>query len=318
MVFSMSGRPRSLRVRRWAPGRLPPAWRRLALAGALLVTGIARGLGEAPDASSPDAADALPLRGAQDRAELERNLQTALWMMAYDRVAWITSELLPKEPKEILAKVSPIWFCLQRDGLWYALYGRLLPGGYEVAVCYREKAKDAYQKVAPPKFPEVDRYAMAINLTLSDSQAMTRSTTVRFNDYIRTTGDRIEVFYLPAFQSDGLLAYGVQYAYVLDAEGQKVIAREMHGSVLIGALPNKKRTIALEMTECAVPTPQALFTMMSYRDAFADIVTLCSGGYFGIAKRNGELICVRASAPPPGSAFSMPGPVQTLAPPPRP
>jgi hypothetical protein len=317
MVFAMCGPRRSLTMRRRDSARLAPTWRRVALAGALLLAGLGRGLGADPDSASADAADALPLPAAQDRAALERNLQTARWMMAYDRVAWITSELLPKEPKELLAKVSPIWFCLQRDGVWYAFYGRLLPGGYDVAACYREKAKDTYEKVAPPKFPEEDRYAMAINLTEGDSEAMTRSTTVRFNDYIRTVGDRIEVYYLPAFQSDGMLAYGVQYTYVLDAQGQKVIQREVHGSVLIGARPGKTRTIALEMPECAVPTPQALFTMMSYRDAFADIVTLCRRGYFGIAKRNGELICVRASAPAPGSTFSMPGPVQTIAPPPR-
>lgn len=271
------------------------------------------------DASGPVASEAsapTASANASEAAELARNLETARWMFAYDRVAWITSDLLPKESKEIQAKVSPIWFCLEKKGVWYAFYGRFLPSAhFDVAVCYRWKAKDDYEKVAPPPFPEVDRFAMAINLTKGDSDALTRSTTVRFNSYIRAVGNRIEVYDLPAFQADGKLAYGVQHTYFLNPAGDTVTGREIHGTILIGAIPYKGRAITLDMPECAVPTPQAIFTMMSYREAFADIVTRCRDGYYGMALRDGRQVCVRTSAPAaPTSTFNAGG-IQIATPP---
>ena len=268
-----------------------------------------------PVASGPSPATASG--DATEKVELDRNLETARWMFAYDRVAWITSDLLPKEPKEVQAKVSPIWFCLEKQGAWYAFYGRLLPSAhFEVAVCYRRKAKDEYETVVPPPFPEIDRFAMAINLTKGDSDSLTRSTTVRFNNYVRAVENRIEVYDLPAFQADGKLAYGVQHTYFLNAAGDRVTGREIHGTVLIGAIPYKGRAIVLNMPECAVPTPQAIFTMMSYREAFADIVTRCQDGYFGMATRDGQLVCVRTSAPSAPTSTPNPAGVPIAAPPP--
>jgi hypothetical protein len=292
-------------------------WRRGLLV--LFLGAAGRGLfAGAPASAEAVGAPALSPGEASETAELARNLRTARWMAAYDRVAWLTSDLLRKESKEVQAKVSPIWFCIENKRGWYAFYGRLLPTGhYDVAICYRQKAKDVFESVAAPAFPEMDRFAMAIDLTRPDSDAMTRSTTVRFNDYVRAVGDRIEVYYLPAFQEDGKLAYGMQYTYFLDAAGDKVTAREIHGSVLIGAFPYKQRAISLEMPECAVPTPQAIFTMMSYREAFADILSHCRDGYFGMATRNGEPVCVRTSAPSAPTSTPNPAGVQSVAPPGR-
>jgi hypothetical protein len=267
------------------------------------------------DSSAPTEAPPLFPKGSQESAELERNLQTARWMFVYDRVAWLTSDLLPKESKEVQAKVGPIWFCLEKNHVWYAFYGRLTATGYEVAVCYREKAKDAFEAVAPPVFPETEPFAMAINLTQPELDILTRSTTVRFNYYIRTVADQIEAYFLPAFQSDGKLAYGVQQTYILTATGGRVLSREIHGRTLYGYSPDKGHVISLEMTECVVPTPQALFTMMSYREAFGDIVTHCRDAYIGLAKRDGQLVCVRAAAPGPSSQTWSPGPVSAAPPP---
>ncbi len=252
------------------------------------------------------------------QARLEQNLATARWMADYDRVAWGTTDLLVKEPKATLVKVSPVWFCLEKDGRWYAVYGGLVSNGYEIAFCYRQIAKDAFEKVKPPDFPDKDRYARAIALTLPEIQDITRRTTVRFNYYVRSEPAGIAVYYLPAYQTDGKLAYGIQHSYVVDDTGGKVVSHEAHGHLLVGALPGKDRTLTFEMTDCVVPTPQAIFAMMSYRDGFADILTHCRDGYFGMAKREGQLVCVPTSAPLPPSPSMVPGLGQTIVVPPRP
>jgi hypothetical protein len=240
---------------------------------------------------------AMPIEN-QIQAEIVRNMETARWMMAYDRVAWATTDLLLKESKETQQKISPVWFCLERDAAWYAFYGDYRSNAFEIAVCYREVSKGKFEKVSAPDLADTARFATALNLTLPEILDSTRRTTVRYNYFVRGEKNGVVVYYLPALQPDGKLAYGIQHTFFMSPTGGKVISHDHFGRTLIGAIPANSTWITLEMPECADPTPQALFTMMSYREYFADILTHCQGGYFGIAQRNGVLACIRASPPP--------------------
>jgi hypothetical protein len=239
------------------------------------------------------------LRADSNPSELDRNLQTARWMVDYDRVAWETTDLLLKEDKETLRRVSPVWFCLEREGAWYAVYGTYDAGSYDVAVCYRKDPGGRIAKVRAPAFADKDCFARAIDLTLPEIRETTRRTTVRFNDYVRREGDRIAVYYVPALQPDGKLAYGMQDTYLVDSTGGVLVSHVQHGQVLVGVFPNRKRNVTLEIPECAVPTPQALFTMISYRDQFAGVVAHCRDGYYGVTVQKGAYACVRTTQPPP-------------------
>jgi hypothetical protein len=185
------------------------------------------------------------------QAEIAQNLETARWMMDYDRVAWATTDLLLKESKDTLKRVGPTWFCLKQDDAWYTVYGDFDADAYQVAVCYREVAKDKFEKVAPPVFADAQRFARAIRLTLPDITETTRRTTVRFNYYVRAEGDRIALYYLPAFQTDGKLAYGIQHTFHVDATGRDILMHEHHGNVLVGLIPNKSRLVMLECQSAA-------------------------------------------------------------------
>jgi len=307
---AMTGRGPSSGRRQPPLGRFLGSRARAWVAAALLLSPFLRL--PLPGSVSPPAED-------PNREELERNLQIARWMAVYDRVAWGTTDLLVKEPKETLAKVGPVWFCMEKGGSWYAVYGRYLSNAYEIALCYRQVSKDGFEKVKPPDFPDKDRFARAISLTLPEIQDTTRRTTVRFNYYVRREQDRIAIYYLPAFQTDGKLAFGIQHTFVVDATGGKLVSHERHGHILVGAIPYKERTLTFEMTDCVVPTPQAIFAMMSYRDAFADILTHCRDAYFGMAMRDGQLACVRTPAPPPDPSSVVPGiPAPAISKPPRP
>ena len=242
---------------------------------------------------------AVPAAESQASGELERNLQTARWMMDYDQVAWGTTDLLLKESKDTLQRISAVWFCVEQDAVWYAAYGGYQSNAFDIALCYRQLAKGKFEKVSRPDLADKDRFARALSLTLPEIQDITRRTAVRFNYYIRGERDRIMLYYLPAFQTDGKLAYGIEHVYELDATGEKLISHRQHGRILVGAAPDKNRTLTLEISDCAVPTPAALFTMMSHREEFADIVTHCQNGYFGVVSRNGVFACIRISAPPP-------------------
>jgi hypothetical protein len=259
------------------------------LLGPLADAALASG-GDAPSAASP---------ALSSQSELDGNIRTARWMLAYDRVAWETTDLLLKEDKETLRHISPVWFCIERDGDWYAVYGTYNAGSYDIAVCYRKEPGGRLTKVHPPTFGDKDRFARAIDLTLPEIRETTRRTTVRFNDYVRAEGDLIEVYYVPALQPDGKLAYGVQHTYLVDSTGGILVSHIQHGQALIGVFPSRKRSVTLEIPECAVPTPQALFTMMSYREQFAAVVTHCRDGYFDVVQQGSSYACVPTKQPPP-------------------
>lgn len=236
----------------------------------------------APKAAEPSREAAL---------QIDQNLATARWMLEYDRAAWSSTDLLIKEDKVALRQVSPVWFCLKQNGTWYAVYGANSPHGYEIAFCYGEDAGGRFHKVSPPEFPDKDPFGKAIALTLPPILETTRRTTVRFNDYVRREGNRIAVYYTPALQSDGKLAYGMQRTAWVDAGGAKLLSEDAHGQVLIGIIPGRQRNLTLEMTDCAVPTPQAIFTMLAYRDLFADIAVHCQPGTFAVTEHNGAFVC---------------------------
>ncbi len=281
----------------------PPSRPVIRVAVGLLLLGLSPGVLAEAVAGAPLALPA-PLSEDQIRTGTARNLETARWMMDYDKVAWASTDLLLKESKETLQRVTSVWFCLQRDRVWYAVYGGLTGDAFEIAVCYRQAAPEKFEKVSPPDFPDANRFARAINLTLPEILDTTRRTTVRFNYYVRAEQERIAVYYVPGFQPDGRLAYGIQHTLFLDAAGQTVLAHDHYGRTLFGAVPGKDTWITLEMPECAYPTPQAIFAMMSYRDRFAGILTHCSGRYFGIALNDGEPTCAKVAPPPtsPGHA----------------
>jgi hypothetical protein len=248
-----------------------------------------------------DAADAVSTGAAPKdglSAQLRENVQIARWMLVYDQVASDTTDLLLKENKETIRRVTPVWFCMEKDHVWYAVYGGYQPDAFDIAICYKQVSMHKFKSVVPPEFPDKDRFARALDLTLPVILDTTRRTTVRFNYYVRAVKDRIEVYYVPAIQPDGKMAYGIQHTFTLSANGGELISHKQYGKVLIGALPSKQRTVTLEMTQCAVPTPQAIFAMACYRVQFADIVTHCQDGYFGVATNDGVLTCVRTSAPP--------------------
>jgi hypothetical protein len=273
---------------------------RLSLRSWLWVSLLCTGLG-CNSLCGAELAKAAPVPPLNDRAQqqLDQNVQTALWMQAYDRVAWATTDLLLKESKETLKDIGPVWFCVEIDHVWYALYGRFQDDAFDIAVCYQQTAKDKFEKVSPPLIADKDRFARAISLTLPEILETTRRTTVRFNYYIRGNQDLVEVYYLPAVQPEGKLAYGIEHSFLLNATGQAILSHEQFGKVLADATPDKQRTLTLEMKECALPTPQAIFTMVTCRGQFADILTHCRDGYFGIESRNGSMTCGPTSGPAP-------------------
>ena len=61
-----------------------------------------------------------------DVADFNEKFEVAQWLVAYDRVAWKTTDLVMAGDKVELARLGREWFCFQDSkGVWHAVYGKL-------------------------------------------------------------------------------------------------------------------------------------------------------------------------------------------------
>src|SRR5262245_32157218 len=63
---------------------------------------------------------------AFDINDFNKKLEIAQWLVAYDTVAWKTTDLVMAADKSELARLGREWFCFQDSkGVWHAIYGKL-------------------------------------------------------------------------------------------------------------------------------------------------------------------------------------------------
>ena len=61
-----------------------------------------------------------------DVADFNKKFEIAQWLVAYDRVAWKTTDLVMAGDKAELARLGREWFCFQDSkSVWHAVYGKL-------------------------------------------------------------------------------------------------------------------------------------------------------------------------------------------------
>jgi hypothetical protein len=156
-----------------------------------------------------------------------------------------------------------------------------------------------FDKGKAPDFPDKDRFAGALTLTLPDILDTPPRTRVRFNNNIRPEDGQIADYSTPAFQSDGKLGYGIEHTFVVNKAADLAVSRGRHGNQLVGSLLRKDRTINVKTPGWLVPPPQATFTMMNYTKYFPDIVTHCQAGYYNVVQKNDAFYCKLTYLPAP-------------------
>src|SRR5260370_27382791 len=74
---------------------------------------------------------------AFDITDFNRKFEVVQWLVAYDTVAWKTSDLLVASDKAELSRLGKEWFCFQDSkNLWHAVYGKLDKNKFEQVFHY--------------------------------------------------------------------------------------------------------------------------------------------------------------------------------------
>jgi hypothetical protein len=272
----------------------PTLFRALGAAAILWLTFSAPSSGQAPP---PPAAAAAPRArsGADFPAErFDPIARTALYLAAYDQVAWVTSDsvlALVTADSTLRRDLGTEWFAYEQDSTWHAVYGRYDKASdrYVQVVHYAAVARGAFRRQAMPADSLLARrYGRALALTDARLPAAAVRSGARFNTYVRPIpGGGLELWYLPAWQPNGWLIHGMEFYYRVDSTGTRITDSSAVVSPLRGSRPDTTKVLNIANEERELPTVgQAFFAL--YYGRYFDRVYIRSRDFVSTFVNRGE------------------------------
>jgi len=204
-------------------------------------------------------------------------VEVASKMLAYDHVAWVSSDSIKTLSREELSSYGGKWFCyLDSTGIYHALYGAYDSTFTLTAHYLVDSTTFAVNRTYEP-FDTIRaiQYSKAYDLALSRKQEFLGSDDqLRYNHFIFRSDSSINVHFIPAFQPNGYMIYGAEQHYTLNLEATLIIdtLEYYHEYRAYQAAPNEEITIAYENLDYT--SIGAVFFLMYYESYFKSITIL--------------------------------------------
>lgn len=202
------------------------------------------------------------------------NIELASKMLAYDHVAWVSSDSIQTLSEEELSTYGGQWFCyLDSLGIYHALYGAY-DSTYTLTAHYLVDSTS----FAVNRTYEAFDTTLAVQYSKAYDLARSRKTEflgpddrLRYNHFIFRTDSTISVHFLPAFQPNGYMVYGAEQHYTLNVDATSIIDTLEYFTEYRGyqAAPNQEITIAYE--DLDFNSLGAVFFLMYYDQYFKSI-----------------------------------------------
>jgi len=244
-----------------------------------------------------------------DVADFNKKFETAQWLVAYDTVAWKTSDLVMAGDKAELARLGREWFCFQDSkNLWHAVYGKLDKNKFDQVFHYVVDGNGTITRTTD-KIDEEFLIAHARALALAQKKLIEAIPTgsPTHNTYIKRNDDKsFKVWLLPAFQTNGVAVYGGEFIYTIDALGEKITKDESYFQGAFRGFNTKPpREIWLNFREKENPTLGSIFFVWYYREYFTRIYIDNSKSTSSVIKSGSEYMWVHVEkdqrSPPKGN-----------------
>jgi hypothetical protein len=250
-----------------------------------------------PDISA--AQDTVATIGGFPYAVFSDSEAIARWILSYDRVAWVTSDSVLAAPADVRSQLGGEWFCYQEQGRWHAVYGRYSTDSdrYHVVFHYESSSNLQFRTTTlPVDTASLLPLARALSHGRSAFPDSLTGTGAAFNQYLRRLPDStMEIWYLPAQQSNGLITWGVEVHQLYTADGRQLVRSVSVGSGLRGAYPDTAREVEIDEERQEVPSVGAIFFLLSYHRAFRHIGVWTSHFLSTIAQADsGQLVWIHA------------------------
>lgn len=174
-------------------------------------------------------------------AEFYRNLEIAQWLAWYEYIAWISSDAVMEQDAGRISQLGAEWFVYEQDGIPYAVYGKYEPATdiYNTVFHFRINGSDDIELLDTPVETSLGfKYARALHQSATRLNERIPDIPVMMNHYVRTReSGNIEVWYLPAGQSDGCLVYGVEVCFTYNGQSGNLVAEHVLNRGFLGFYP---------------------------------------------------------------------------------
>jgi hypothetical protein len=216
-----------------------------------------------------------PTEPAFDIADFNKKFEVVQWLVAYDAVAWKTTDLLTVGDKAELARLGKEWFCFQDSkNLWHAVYGKLDKNKFDQIFHYVVDRTGRITRTID-KIDEdfLVSHARALDLAHRRLTETIPAGSPNHNSYIKRNDDKtFTVWLLPAFQTNEVAVYGGEFIYTIDAGAEKITKDESYfQGDFRGFKAKPPREIWLNYTEQEKPTLGSIFFVWYYRQYFTKI-----------------------------------------------
>lgn len=210
-----------------------------------------------------------------DIADFNKKFEVAEWLVRYDTVAWVTTDVMLTQDQADLARLGKEWFCFQdKKNVWHAVYGKFENDKFDLVFHF---ILDAAGKVArsDDKLDQefLKTHARALNTAQKKLIESIPANSPTHNQYIKRNADEtFTVWLLPAFQTSGVAVYGGEFVYALDQTGAKITKDESYfQGAFRGFKTTPPREIWLNYREQEKPTLGAIFFVWYYKKYFTVI-----------------------------------------------
>ena len=249
---------------------------------------------------------------AFDINDFDKKFEVAQWLVAYDTVAWKTTDLVMAGDKTELARLGREWFCFQDSkGVWHAVYGKLENNKFDQVFHYVVDGAGKISRTTDKIDQEfLMEHAKALQLAQKKLMEAIPEDSPTHNTYIKRNDDKtFNVWIFPAFQADGVAVYGGEFIYTIDATAQKITKDESYFQGSFRAFNAKPpREIFLNYTEKEKPTLGSIFFVWYYKDYFTRIYIKNAKSTSSVIKNGSEYVWVHLDkdSPPPGNSNAKP------------
>lgn len=231
-----------------------------------------------------------------DIADFNKKFELAQWLVAYDTVAWKTSDLVMAGDKAELVRLGREWFCFQDSkSRWHAVYGKLEKNSYDQVFHY---VVDGTGKIArtTEKIDEefLIAHAKALGLAQKKLLEAVPAGSPTHNSYIKRNDDKtFNVWLFPAFQTNNVAVYGGEFVYTIDATAEKITKDESYFQGAFRAFnATPPREIWLNYTEKEKPTLGAIFFVWYYKEHFTKIYINNAKSTSSVIKQGSDYVWV--------------------------
>lgn len=233
---------------------------------------------------------------AFDITDFNKKFEVVQWLVAYDTVAWKTTDLFMAGDKADLARLGKEWFCFQDSkNLWHAVYGKLDKNKFDQVFHYVVDGTGRITRTTD-KIDEdfLVSHARALDLAQSKLIETIPAGSPTHNTYIKRNDDKtFTVWLFPAFQTNDVAVYGGEFNYTIDAAAEKITKDESYfQGAFRGFKAKPPREIWLNYTEKEKPTLGSIFFVWYYREYFTKIYIDNSKSTSTVIKNGSEYMWV--------------------------